>query len=217
MNAHVYLVYLVTWTLVALTPGPAVLCSMTFATRYGFRRALAGIGGIQLGHFVFFGCVASGLAALLETASTTFAIIRWIGALYLLYLGVRIIISTFRRSACGAEPLSVGVGLGQGRWQSRRSLILQGFAIQVTNPKALLFMSALLPQFIQPNQALFGQLCVLLTITIAVDLLVLSAYAILAIRGAQSFRSSRTGAWLERVFGAALIFFGVRLIVATRK
>lgn len=208
MNPHVFLLYLATWSLVALTPGPAVMCAMTHATRYGFRHAMVGIVGIQLGHFVFFGCVASGLAALLATASTAFTVIRIIGALYLLYLGVRIVAATFRartaESATAPAP-------------ARRSLLLQGFAIQVTNPKALLFMSALLPQFIQPEHALPMQLSLLLAITIAVDVLVLSAYAYFARRGAQSLRATGVTVWLERTFGAALIFFGIRLLTAARK
>ncbi len=208
MNTHVFLLYLATWSLVALTPGPAVMCAMTHATRYGFRHALVGIVGIQLGHFVFFGCVASGLAALLATASTAFTVIRIFGALYLFYLGVRIIAATVRTRT--AEPAAAPA-------PARRSLLLQGLAIQVTNPKALLFMSALLPQFIQPEYALPMQLSVLLAITIAVDGLVLSGYAYFALRGAQSLRASGLTVWLERAFGAALIFFGIRLLTATRK
>lgn len=208
MNTHIFLLYFATWALVALTPGPAVMCAMTHATRYGFRHALVGIAGIQLGHFVFFGCVASGLAALLATASTAFTVIRIIGALYLVYLGIRIIATTVRTHT--AEPAAAPP-------RARRSLLLQGFAIQVTNPKALLFMSALLPQFIQPEHALPTQLSVLLAITIAVDVLVLSAYAYFALRGAQSLRTSGVTVWLERAFGAALIFFGIRLLTATRK
>jgi len=208
MNTHVFLLYLATWSLVALTPGPAVICAMTQATRYGFRRAMVGIIGIQLGHFVFFGCVASGLAALLATASTAFTVIRIVGALYLFYLGVRIIASTVR--ACTIEPIAAPP-------PARQSLLLQGFIIQVTNPKALLFMSALLPQFIQSEHTLPMQLTALLGITIAVDVLVLSAYAYFAMRGAQSLRASGVTVWLERAFGAALIFFGIRLLAAARK
>jgi homoserine/homoserine lactone efflux protein len=208
MSTHVFLLFFATWSLVALTPGPAVMCAMTHATRHGFRHALVGIVGIQLGHFVFFGCVASGLAALLATAYTAFTVIRIIGALYLFYLGVRIIAATVHTRT--AEPTAATA-------PARRSLLLQGFAIQVTNPKALLFMSALLPQFIQPEHALSMQLSALLAITIVVDVLVLSAYAYFALRGAQSFRASGVTVWLERAFGAALIFFGIRLLTATRK
>jgi homoserine/homoserine lactone efflux protein len=208
MSTEMFVLYLGTWSLVALTPGPAVMCAMTHATRYGFRSALVGIFGIQLGHLVFFGCVASGLAALLTTASTAFMVLRTIGALYLLYLGIRIIWSTLRAQGTKSAPLPV---------PARRRILLHGFAIQVTNPKALLFMSALLPQFIQPERSLAAQLIVLLAITIAVDVAVLSAYAYIARRGARSLRSSGFVLWLERAFGAALIFFGLRLLISTRK
>src|SRR4029434_2818410 len=96
MSADLVVLYLGTWALVALTPGPAVMCAMSCATRFGFRQALVGILGIQLGHFVFFGCVAFGLAALLATESTAVMILRVVGALYLIYLGVRTIVSTVR-------------------------------------------------------------------------------------------------------------------------
>ena len=209
MNTHLLLLYLATWSLCALTPGPAVMCAMTHATRYGLRHAMAGIAGLQLAHFVFFGCVASGLAALLATASTAFTVIRIIGALYLFYLGVHIIAATIR-----AHTAAPPTAAPSPAW---RRLLLQGFAIQVTNPKALLFMTALLPQFIQPEQALPMQLIVLLAITIGVDALVLSAYACLALRGADSLRASGAAVWLERAFGAALIFFGIRLLAGDRK
>ena len=207
MNTGTILLYLLTWLLVALTTGPAVMCSMTQASRYGLRHAIAGIAGIQMGHLVFFGCVASGLAALLASASTAFAALRLAGALYLVYLGIRAIVGARRTAAtaAGSRPLP-----------ARRSLLLQGLLIQVTNPKALLFMSALLPQFIQPGGRLALQLCVLLVITIVVDVAVLTVYASLAARGVHSLRAAPAMAWLQRAFGAALICFGVRLAAATR-
>ena len=75
-------------------------------------------------------------------------------------------------------------------------------------------MSALLPQFIQPQQSLSLQLVILLATTIVVDVLVLSAYAFFALRGAQSFRASGFSRWLERALGATLVFFGIRLLAA---
>jgi homoserine/homoserine lactone efflux protein len=207
MSLEIFLLYLATWALVAVTPGPAVMCAMSMATRYGWRHALAGIAGIQLGHFVFFGCVASGLAALLGTATTAFTVLRIAGAIYLVYLGVRAIMASFGERKGETEAATL---------PARRSLFLQGFAIQVTNPKALLFMSALLPQFIRPEAPLGWQLAVLLGTTVLVDVLVLGGYAAFARRGAQALRASRFTAWLERAFGAALIAFGLRLL-ATRK
>src|SRR6185436_9370581 len=97
-----------------------------------------------------------------------------------------------------------------------RNLFLQGLLIQLTNPKALLFVSALLPQFIDPHRSIPLQLLILLCATIAIDTIVLSSYAYVARRGVQSFQTSRLAAWLERLFGAALVLFGIRLIASRR-
>lgn len=208
MSLEAILLYLATWSIVSITPGPAVMCAMVQATRYGFRRALVGIAGLLLAHFAFFGCIAFGLAAVLATATPVFAALRILGAAYLLYLGIRVIASTFR--AARAAPHAPTPPPARGE------LLLQGFAIQITNPKALLFMSALLPQFVQPQSPLLPQLCILLAITVAVDAAVLAGYAWFALRGARSLRASGLALWLERAFGAALALFGLRLLAASK-
>jgi len=209
MNTKTFLLYFLTWSLVALTPGPAVMCSMAQSTRYGFRSSLAGISGIQLGNLAFFICVALGLGALLATATTAFTILRFVGAIYLFYLGSRILLSTFRRQASKAAVPVVSL-------PARRSLFLQGLLVQLTNPKALLFVSALLPQFLDAHRPILLQLAILVLTTIFVDSIVLSSYALLAHRGIRSFRNSRASAWLERVWGATLVFFGFRLLLSRK-
>lgn len=209
MNTSVLLFYVGTWFLVALTPGPAVFCAMTQATRHGFRASLAGILGTQAGNLVFFICMGLGLVTLLQTATVTFEILRVLGAVYLGYLGVKVLARTFRRGAedepsARTEPLS------------RRNLFLQGLLIQLTNPKALLFVSALVPQFIDPARPLTGQLLVLLVVTVVVDLGVLSAYAVVADRGATAFRRAGVVMWMERVFGAVLVLLGIRLLLSRK-
>ncbi len=180
MSIQIFLLYLATWSVVALTPGPAVMCSMAQSARYGFRSSLAGISGIQLGNFIFFVCIALGLGALLATATTAFSMLRVVGALYLFYLGVRVIHSTFRRSPPEAAQPALPL-------PAQRSLFLQGLLIQLTNPKALLFVSALLPQFLDPHRSVPVQLVILVFTTIAVDSVVLSSYAYLAQQGIQIF------------------------------
>jgi homoserine/homoserine lactone efflux protein len=207
MSPKLLLLYFVTWSLVALTPGPAVICSMTQATRHGFRSSLIGISGIQFGNFLFFVCIALGIGTLLATATTAFTVLRVMGAVYLLYLGIRIMAATIWRPAGKVTPATTAPG-------TRHNLFLQGLLIQVTNPKALLFVSALLPQFIEPHRSVPLQLAILVVATMAVDFVVLSSYALLAQRGLNSFRASRFSRWLERVFGATLVFFGVRLLVS---
>lgn len=209
MSLQTSLLYFVTWSLVALSPGPAVMCAMSQATRFGLRASLAGIAGTQCGNVIFFIATALGLAALLETAGVAFNFLRIAGAVYLAWLGVRLIVATYRRPAvrAAAEPSSP---------PAARGLFLQGLLIQLTNPKALLFVSALLPQFIKPGQPLLPQLLVLSFITIAVDCVVLSSYAFFAERGARSLRRSGLVAWLERILGAALVLFGIRLLLSRK-
>jgi homoserine/homoserine lactone efflux protein len=95
-------------------------------------------------------------------------------------------------------------------------LVLQGLGVQLTNPKLLLFVLALLPQFISPGYPLPLQLAIMLTVTVVIDGIALLAYAHLAARGARALKGSRVVAWLERAFGGALIFFGLKLLVARK-
>jgi homoserine/homoserine lactone efflux protein len=216
MKTELFFLYLATWSVVALSPGPAVMCAMSLATRYDLRAALVGIAGLQLAHVVFFGCVGFGLAALLATATTAFTVLRVAGAIYLMYLGLRLLGSSFRSKERAETGTAGGEETAPARRWRRHRIFLQGFAIQVTNPKALLFMSALLPQFIRAGQPVGPQLGILLAVTIAVDSLVLGGYACLACRGARMLRVSGVTIWLERVFGAVLVLFGVRLLAARK-
>src|SRR4051812_9177442 len=93
MSLDVFLLYLATWTAVALSPGPAVMFAMSQSARHGMRDAVAGTAGILLGHIVCFTAVALGLVALLARFGGTVTAIRVVGALYLMYLGVRMILS----------------------------------------------------------------------------------------------------------------------------
>ena len=213
------LLYTLTWLLVALTPGPAVLCSMTQASRHGFRSSLVGIAGIQTGNALFFLGLALGLATLLATATTAFTILRLIGACYLFYLGTRMFLSTLRRPQTKAASESAhrqqpALSSPNGSFVIPHHLFTQGLLIQLTNPKALLFVSALLPQFIDPTRAALPQLALLVVITIVVDTLVLGTYAFCVDRGARTLRRSAFTLWLERACGTALLYFGARLLAA---
>jgi homoserine/homoserine lactone efflux protein len=207
MALDTFLLYVATWTLVALSPGPAVMFSMSQATRHGMRGAVAGTSGILLGHVIVFGAVAFGLAALLASYSGAVATIRIVGALYLMYLGAKMLLSKPR----GAEAVIV-----TPTPRAHGGLVLQGLGVQLTNPKLLLFVLALLPQFIRPGYPLLLQLAIMLAVTVVIDGIALLAYAKLAAHGARALKGSRVLAWLERVFGGALIFFGLKLLVTRR-
>jgi homoserine/homoserine lactone efflux protein len=205
MSLDTFLLYLAAWTLIALSPGPAVLFAMSQAARHGMPGAAAGTAGILLGHVVCFVLVAFGLAALLAGVNGAMTVIRIAGALYLMYLGVRMILAKPRATA--AVPVA-------GERKAHGGIALQGLLVQLTNPKNLLFVLALLPQFIAPDRPLLPQLGIMLMVTVVIDAICLLAYAQVAARGARALKGSRVVVWLERTLGAALIVFGVKLIAS---
>jgi homoserine/homoserine lactone efflux protein len=206
MSLEVFLLYLAAWTLMALAPGPAVFFTMGLAARHGMRGALAGTAGIGIGHVVIFTAVAFGLMALLASFSGAMTWIRIVGALYLMYLGARMVLTKARGEVRSDAPVQPAHG----------GLVLQGIAVQITNPKLLLFVLALLPQFIRPDYPLLSQLAIMLVVTIVIDAAALLAYARLAAHGARALKGSSVMTWVERAFGAALILFGVKLLLDRR-
>lgn len=203
MALDTLLLYLATWTVVALSPGPAVMFVMSQGARFGNRGAIAGTAGILVGHLVCFSLVAFGLAALLARFSAAVDIIRIGGALYLLYLGVKMVLT----KPHGPQAVAVN-----GAPPAHHGIALQGLAVQLTNPKNLLFVLALLPQFIAADRPVLPQLAIMFAVTVIIDGAVLMSYAQLAVRGARALKGSRVMLWVERVFGAALVFFGIKLL-----
>ena len=208
MSLEVFLLYLAAWTLLALSPGPAVFFTMSQAARHGMHGAVAGTGGILAGHLVCFTFVALGLAAVLAKLEGAMTVIRIVGALYLMYLGVRMIMSKTQ-----AVP---DVTAAAPKPPARGSILLQGLLVQLTNPKNLMFVLAFLPQFISAERPLMPQLAIMLAVTVLIDGAFLMAYAQIAMRGARALKGSRVITWLERAFGAALVFFGLNLLLSRR-
>jgi len=207
MALDTFLLYLATWTLVALSPGPAVMFVMSQGARFGNRGALAGTAGILTGHLVCFSLVAFGLAALLARFSAAVDFIRIGGALYLMYLGVKMMLS----KPHGPQAVAV-----DGVPPAHHGIALQGLAVQLTNPKNLLFVLALLPQFIDQSRPVLPQLAIMFAVTVIIDGAVLMSYAQLAVRGARALKGSRVMLWVERAFGGALVLFGLKLLVTRR-
>lgn len=206
MTTATFLLYLGTWTLVAIAPGPAVLYVMSLAVRGGVRGSVPGIAGLQLGGLLFFTAVGTGLAALLATMTTLFTVVRIAGALYLCWIGANLLFP-IRKKTVGKEHRGVQAAEGI----SRMWAFWQGLLVQLTNPKAFLFATALLPQFLDVHRPMLPQVWLLFVVACVIDTTSMVTYATLTARGVGGFRSSRAVLWLERVFGAALIGVGVRI------
>jgi homoserine/homoserine lactone efflux protein len=205
MTIESLLLYLGTWLLVALTPGPAVIYVMSQAAKSGLEAGFRGVVGIQIGNLIFFVCIAFGLVTLLMAVTNAFVVLQVAGAAYLFYLGVRIIISSLQRTPGGTVPTCRPV-------EKAGHLVLQAVLVQLTNPKALMFVSALVPQFLDPERPLAFQIAILLSCTMAVDSVVLGSYVFLADRGTHALRHTAVFRWIQCTFGVALVGLGVRLL-----
>jgi threonine/homoserine/homoserine lactone efflux protein len=199
--------FVVTELVLCLTPGPAVLFVLSQALRRGGRHSLWANLGILSGNAFYFLLSAVGLGAVLLAAHGLFTLVKWCGAAYLIYLGLRLIL------APGHPPpadRSAGVGTGLG-------VLRQGFVLQAANPKALLFFAALLPQFIDPSGNVPFQVAILAVSSTAVEFLVLAGYGLAAGRLAGWARRPGVARATDRVAGSLLVGAGVSLGFASNR
>ena len=165
VSLEVWALFVVTESILCLTPGPAVLLVVAQALGRGAAASVWATLGILTGNALYFALSATGLGALLLASYELFALVRWLGAAYLIWLGVRTFV---RRSATRSTAPTVAAG--------RRRTFVNGFVLQAANPKALLFFVALLPQFIEPGGHVAGQVLVLAVTSVAIELVILLAY-----------------------------------------
>lgn len=183
-----------------LTPGPAVLLVVSQAMKRGFRPSLRGALGILTANAIYFALSAAGLGALLMASRTVFEIIKWIGAGYLAFMGLRMIVSR----SVEQEPQQI----------ARDDSFRQALFVQLANPKAVVFFTALLPQFIDPHGPVTLQFFTLGVISTVIEFPVLAMYAFAADRGRAVY--ARHTRWIERIAGGCLVAAGLKL-AATRQ
>lgn len=192
MSLHTWLAFFVAAWLISLTPGPGAVSTMATAARFGGRRALYNLAGLELGLVFVLLLVASGLGALVVASAAVYSTVKWFGVAYLVYLGVRQL-RTSGAAAIDARATRAGSG--------RAGLVLQGFLVNATNPKGIVFMLAVLPQFIDPDRALAPQYALCGATLVFTDVVVMNGYALFATRVLGLLRSPRKNIWLNRVFG----------------
>lgn len=151
MSLHTWLLYLVAVTGLSFTPGPNTLLALTHGALHGYRKALCTIAGGTLGFTLVIGLSMLGISALLQAWSPALVLLKWVGGAYLVYLGVQL-------WRAPAVQLQAAPDLPAAR---RGRLFGQGLLSAVSNPKALLFFGAFLPQFIDPTRSLAMQFAVM--------------------------------------------------------
>ncbi|AOY91906.1 lysine transporter LysE [Cupriavidus sp. USMAA2-4] len=210
MRWEVWLAYFAACWLIALSPGSGAVLSMSHGLSYGLRKASTTIFGLQAGLVIILLVAGGGLGALLIASEHAFAVVKTVGALYLIYLGIQ-----QWRAKVDAAPQAEG-GAVRTTVMSPRRRFATGLLTNVTNPKGIIFMVAVLPQFIDPTHALAPQLALLAVTMCGVDLIVMHGYALLASRMQGLFRNARAVRWQNRVFGSVLMAVGAALFFVRR-
>lgn len=201
MSLETWLAFFVASWLISLSPGPGAVSCMAAGLRYGYRRALWNILGLQLGVLLLVGICAAGLGAILAASQAAFAVAKWCGVAYLIWLGIQ-------QWRAEAVPMEVGPEHEHGRGE----LVLRAFLINASNPKGIVFMLAVLPQFIDPNAPQWPQYALCALSLLITDAVVMSGYTLLAARVLRLLRDPAHIRWTQRGFGA--LFIGAGLLLA---
>lgn len=211
MEPSQLLLFLLAGWVLNLTPGPDVLYIISQSLRRGRKAGFAAVAGISAGCLVHVLVAALGVGMLLAASATAFTVLKWVGAAYLLWSGLRLL-----RTPAGQSPLATDAGAAVvpgSLWQ----VFAGGFLTNVLNPKVVIFFLAFVPQFIAPqveNKSLaFAALGLLFTVN---ALPVNAAYVLLAGWARRSAAVARGMHWLDRLAGVLFIGFGLRLAMTAR-
>ena len=191
--------------LISFTPGAGAINTMSNAMNVGFRRAFWAVLGQQVALLIQLLIVAAGLGVIISRSHTAFEVIRYTGAAYLIYLGIR---QFFRRPDMSDEA-NVAV-----RNESAASMFVRGLWVNLLNPKAIVFLLAFIPGFVRPSDPQLIQYVVIGVTMVVVDILVMWFFFALIARGfARVTRTEQGQRRLNRVFGVLFVAVGVMLAV----
>ncbi len=197
--------FVASWV-ISLSPGAGAIASMSCGLQYGFWRGYWNAVGLQIALVLQIAVVAAGLGAVLATSELAFGLIKWFGVAYLLWLAWKQWQALPQALEDSAAPRPIGRPL---------SLVLRGFVVNASNPKAIVFILAVLPQFLDPTKPLLLQYVEMGATMVVVDLLVMGGYTGLAARVLRLLRTPRQQRLVNRSF--ATMFAGAAALLATVK
>ena len=207
MDWHTWMAFFAASWVIAISPGSGAVLSMSHGLSYGVRGAGPTILGLELGLLFILVVAGAGVGSLLIASELAFAVVKVLGACYLIWLGW----CQWRAGAAG----TLGGELSAAP-MSRRRRVFTGMLTNATNPKGILFMVAVLPQFMTDTRPLWQQLCVMAATLVLVDLVVMNGYAAAAgaLRGLMQSASAMRAQ--NRVFGTLLMLVGAGLFFVKR-
>ena len=202
MNIQLFTAFLLITVVLFLTPGPIVTLIIATGARQGTRAALLTVAGSSVGNAVLLAAIAVGLTWILKASSEVFDLLRWIGAAYLVWLGIQ----AWRHAGAAAEAIPPAAHVHAWR----------GFIVAITNPKTIAFFTAFLPQFIDPALPVDRQLLVMCVCSVTLGALLDSGWAVAAGFGRAWFLKPHHNKLLGRLSGAMLVGGGIWLSLARR-
>ncbi|MEI2298451.1 LysE family translocator [Ensifer sp. MJa1] len=192
-----------------VTPGPDVILAMANGSRFGMKKAVAGMVGVLLSDLFLIVAVAAGLGAILAASEFWFSVVKYAGAAYLAWLGFKMLL------AGHANAFASEVDNGPAREETALAVCRHSMIVAITNPKAYLFFSALLPQFIDPSAPQVPQFLALTIVFSIVEFAVMFGYALVGFKTAQ-FAASSMRRWMEKGCGGALLVSAASLALVKR-
>jgi homoserine/homoserine lactone efflux protein len=205
MSVDLWLGFLLAAIVISLTPGPGAVTSMSAGLQHGYWVALRAILGLQAALLIQLVIVAGGLGVLLATSALVFDLVKIAGAAYLIWLGIQ----KWRTPINAVGETGVAPVAPNG-------LFLQGLLVNLSNPKAILFIAALVPQFVDPGSPQWPQFLLIGLTMCAVDMVVMSGYALLVWRLRRWLRDVRALRMQNRLFGGFFITAGLVLGASSR-
>jgi homoserine/homoserine lactone efflux protein len=207
MNWHTYLIFVVTTGVICLTPGPAALMVVAQGISNGFRRSYWAIAGIAVANVIYFALSATGIAALIAASGTLFSIIKWVGVAYLFYLGM---------CAMRSKDSALTVSSDAAHAVSGTRAFWQAVVVELSNPKALLYFIALLPQFVDPAAPVGLQMLVFGVSCIGLDVAAYSLYGWLGSKTQRFTANARFVKTSNRASGGLLMIAGAMMATVKR-
>jgi homoserine/homoserine lactone efflux protein len=205
MSFELYLAFIAACVMLAVTPGPNMALFIANGTAHGTKAALLTVGGSTMGLAILVAAATLGMSSIMAFVAEWFDIIRWIGAAYLIWLGVSRLRAVMRSPAVPVAALPIR----RGRW------FLQGVVASLSNPKVLLFLGAFFPQFINLSAAVEPQLA-LLAVSFVVTLAMVDCIVVIAFGSAKGWLMGGRARVAEGVSGVLLVVGGLWLATARR-
>lgn len=196
MTLDVWLAFFAACWVISLSPGAGAIASMSSGLQFGFLRGYWNVIGLQIALAIQILIVAAGVGAILTASALAFNLIKWFGVAYLIYLAVK---------QWQQKPSEIRTEQQAVKNVNPMALIAKGFLVNISNPKAIVFILAVLPQFIDPAKSLVPQYSLMMLTMIAVDMIVMAGYTCLAAKVLLFLRTPRQQRILNRSFASMFV------------